>query len=162
MNQVELFKECSNSLKYIDGTLFWENPSAPRLTKGDLAGWEDNRGYRRIQLGERTYLTHRLVFLMHHGYLPKIVDHIDGDRLNNKIENLREVTPSQSSCNIKTRVNSISGVKGVTWRKDRNRWIAKITYQGKVYHVGLYKDVEDAEKAIQERRSELHGEYART
>lgn len=162
MDNEELLKECSHRLKYVDGELFWENPSARRTHKGDLAGWEDNRGYRRLEIMGRSYMMHRLIFFIHHGYFPEIVDHIDGVKLNNKIENLREVTPSQSSCNIKTRFNSISGVKGVTWRKDRSRWIARITIRGKVYHIGSYKNVEDAEKGIQEKRSELHGEYGRT
>ena len=77
-------------LKYKDGELVWIKKSGigSHITVGAVAGSLKRIGYMGVCIDKSNYLTHRLIFLYHHGYLPKTVDHIDGDRLNNKINNL--------------------------------------------------------------------------
>jgi hypothetical protein len=106
----------------------------------------------------KQFYMHRLVFLLHHGYLPKIVDHIDRNPQNNRIENLRAATPSESSCN---RVEAVgkSGYTGVDLFS-KGRWRAKIRYQNKHIHIGYFDTPEEAHAAYLQTRLELHGEFA--
>jgi len=66
-----------------------------------------------------------LIFLYHHGYLPKFVDHIDGNKKNNRIENLREATKSQNAMNQKVSTRNTSGIKGVMWHKRDKKWFVQ-------------------------------------
>ena len=89
-----------------------------KVKSGDIAGsLNKTNKYYQIRLNYKNYLVHRLIFLYHHNYLPKVIDHIDRNKLNNKIENLREVTHSQNLMNCKSYKNSSSKYKGVTWIK---------------------------------------------
>lgn len=104
----------------------------------------------------------RVVLLLKNGYLTegKIIDHIDGNSLNNIVTNLREVTPSQNNMNSKLPKNNTSGCKGVCWDKSRNKWMVQICY-GKVKFTGRYDNEEDAIKASIEARKKLHGTFGR-
>ena len=93
--------------------------------------------------------------------MPSYVDHIDGDKTNNKIENLREATVSQNRFNSKLQSNNKSGVKGVHFNKNYKKWIAQITVNYKVLYLGSYDDIELAELVVQEARSTKHGVFAR-
>lgn len=97
---------------------------------------------------------------MHHGYLPEYIDHIDHDKLNNRIENLRECTFSQNRCNTPKYKNNKSGVKGVHWDKEHGKWKARIQFNNKRILVGRYGSIEDAKNAIIEKRNEIHGEFS--
>ena len=104
---------------------------------------------------------HRMIFLVHHGYLPEVIDHIDGNQDNNNIKNLRGVTLSQNQFNRKIDKRSTTGVKGVTWCKKNQRYVAQIRIHYKEHYVGSFKALEDATKAIIEFREKHHGEFAR-
>ena len=105
-------------------------------------------------------MVHQVVFLMHKGYLPKIVDHIDGNIQNNAIENLREATKSQNSYNQKLRVNNKSGHRCVFWHKHHQAWFVKVVAKGKVVVTQYIKDFELACLVADEARDIYHGNYA--
>ena len=98
---------------------------------------------------------------MHHGYLPKYVDHIDGNRLNNRIENLRPATAIENAYNCKMSKNNTSGVKGVSWNKGTKKWEANINIAGVRFNLGHFETLEKAKEAIDVCRTEAHGKFAR-
>jgi hypothetical protein len=109
-----------------------------------------------------------MIFLYHHGYLPKVTDHIDGNRLNNRIENLRSCTQSENCLNSKHRATSTSPYKNVylqtcsnlqpNWKQN---WVVSITANRKRKYIGSFEDVELADLVATEARDLYHGQYAR-
>ena len=154
-------KEYLNSLfVYKDGKLFWRSDRSNRKIKaGDKAGNIDSRGYWRITLNYKEYPEHRLIFMMHHGYFPKEIDHINNDCLDNRIENLREATRTENSFNRKLFKTNTSGCKNVSWIKSRDKWLVEIKAFGK-RHQWWIKDFELAELVAIEARNKFHKEFA--
>jgi hypothetical protein len=112
-------------------------------------------------LGGYIYAAHRLVWLYHHGKMgPEHIDHIDGKKWNNKIENLRLCTPQQNACNRGKPEHNTSGFKGVHWSEKSQRWIANIMANGQNYRLGQFRTREEAHKAYCEAATELHREFA--
>ena len=106
---------------------------------------------------------HRTVYERTHGKKPKgfQIDHINGNILDNRIENLRLATYAENQWNAKTRVDNTSGIKGVCWHKLHKKWMAQIKSNGTRNYLGLFEDKEEAAKAVRKKRIELHGEFAR-
>jgi hypothetical protein len=98
---------------------------------------------------------------MHYGFLPKYIDHIDGNPLNNRIENLRPCTASENLCNAKTRKNNVSGTKGVSWFKPKQKWRARVSFNKKEYHIGYFDSQKAAEVAVTLARKNIHQKFAR-
>lgn len=146
---------------YKDGNLYYK-VSRKRAKTGQRAGYLAQSGYLFIRLRPYRMALHRFIFLWYHGYLPEIVDHIDRDILNNNIENLRSVTPSQSMWNTGSTKNSSSIYKGVIFisNNKNNKWVSSITYYRKKIYIGSYKTELEAAIAYNEKAKELHGEYA--
>lgn len=128
-----------------------------------------NKGqrYLRIGINGKPTALHRMIFLHQHGYLPKCLDHIDGNRENNKIENLREVTQQQNCLNSKHRTISKSPYKNVYLQpptknpKWKRNWIVSLTVSGKRKYIGSFEDIELADLVAHEARNKFHGQYAR-
>jgi len=129
------------------GTVYWKVDSKRGSVKaGDRAGCL-NLGYRKIKLAKRPIVEHRIVWFLHYGYLPDCqIDHIDRDRANNKISNLRLAPRNEkdNSQNTSVRSHNVSGVTGVNWFKLRNKWRARITVGQKEISLGLFIDFNDA------------------
>jgi len=89
------------------------------------------------------------------------IDHINGNGLDNRRENLRLAGRGQNQCNRGKQSNNTSGFKGVTWHKNLNKWEAGISISGKRYHVGFYKTPEAAARAYDDAAKKYHGEFAR-
>lgn len=143
------------------GDLIWKEPKANgKVKKGDIAGCVDSHGYIKIDLNYKKHRAHRLVFLMHKGYLPKTIDHINGNRSDNRIENLRAVTAGQNQHNRKINSNNTSGYKGVSWNTRTKTWKATVALERKRIHLGFYKTPEEADAVIRKAREELHGSFA--
>ena len=98
--------------------------------------------------------------MYHYGYFPEFVDHIDGDKENNKIENLRGCTRCENSQNTRIRSHNTSGVKGVYRNKIKNKWVAGIRANRKYIYLGSFNQLEDAEAAVIEGRKKHHKEFA--
>ena len=151
-----LTQELVQSLfEYQDGELFCLKKCS-RLAKNSF-----KTKYKRTLIIGKKYLIHRIIFIYHYGYLPKCVDHIDGNQLNNRIENLREASFSQNQHNSKKPITNKSGIKGVSWQKSANKWFVSLKIQRKKIYFGLYKDIELAELVAIEARSKYHGNFAR-
>ena len=117
--------------------------------------------YIHISVNGKRYTAHRLIYMYHHGHTPECIDHIDGNGLNNCIENLRAATLTQNQYNSKTRSDNTSGFKGVYFRKPSNKWMAYIKINKKMRYLGLFVNKTDAAQAVIEARVKYHGEYAR-
>lgn len=153
----ELIKEYFD---YKDGCLYAKK-SRQGVTKGERAGRIVTNGYRYLNFLGKIYLEHRIIFLYHHGYLPKVLDHIDTDKTNNKIENLRAATHAQNAANMKTPKSNTSGIKGVCYDKARDKWSAELKVENKRYKLGRFKTKEEAAEKVREARIRLHKEFAR-
>jgi hypothetical protein len=156
LESTELTKDLLHTLlDYEDGKLYWKG------RREKEAGSVGNRGYRCICINYQKYMAHRLVWIMHGNDPVPMLDHIDGDQLNNRIENLRPITVSQNQRNTKLRKDSTSGIKGVSWIKAHKRWAGQVWHKGKLYRAGYFKDKEACAAAVRELRESLHGEFAR-
>ena len=150
---------------YRDGNLYWKVYKGSTAQIGDLAGTIRPDGYRKIMIDYREYRAHRLIFIYHHGFVPERLDHIDGDPLNNDIENLRVATPAQNMMNRKPNKHyrgepTSSTFKGVTLDKRCKKWMARIGINGELKFLGLFKSEIEAGEAYNRAAKELNGEYA--
>ena len=146
--------------EYKDGLLIRKTRPSIRSFIGQVVGFPDADGYLRVSVDKRQYLVHRLVYLFHYGHLPEFLDHIDGKRANNKIENLRPATKYQNILNSQFRNDNTSGVKGVCWNARKRKWFARIYVDKKSMSLGYYDDLELADLVVQKARVIYHKEYA--
>lgn len=118
----------------------WANKTAGSLIKAT--------GYIEISLNKKHYLAHRLCYFHYHGYMPENqIDHKDRIRTNNRILNLREATQQCQNRNAGMLSNNTSGVKGVSFYRERKKWIAQIVIGQKNMPLGYYKLFDEAVKA---------------
>ena len=161
MDENKITKEYLHSLfAYSDGKLYWKSPKQA-IQVGDEAGCVRRSGYVIITINQKSYQAHRLIYLMHYGDTPKMVDHIDNNPRNNRIENLRAATTHTNQYNTKLSERNTSGVKNVCWHKGKHRWMVKIKANGTFHYLGYYKDLESAKLKASEARQLLHKEFAR-
>jgi len=138
----ELIKELFH---YEDGNLIRRTHTSSNSQIGDVAGSNNGFGYLRTRVEGRLQLNHRLIFLYHHGFISEnFIDHIDRNTLNNKIENLREVSNYCNIRNAKQSRNNTSSVKGIHWFKRVKKWTAYIDVGGSRKHLGYHQDFTEA------------------
>lgn len=126
---------------------------------GDLAGCKRPDGYHYISVDGVQHLAHRLAFLYVHGELPAHhIDHIDRDRSNNRISNLRPATVSQNILNSKTSKKNTSGHKGVYWSKVRSKWVAQICVDRRAINLGGFDIIDSAVAARKAAEVKYMGE----
>jgi hypothetical protein len=154
-------KQAHELFDYKDGMLFWKVRPANNIKLGSKAGSRHHSNYIYITFNKSNIAEHRIIFLMHHGYFPQQVDHIDGNRKNNSIENLRAATPLTNAQNAKVRKDNTSGAKGVNWNKSNNQWRVRVQVNNKRILIGDFKDLELAELVAQEARNKYHGNFAK-
>ena len=154
-------KEAQECFDYKDGILYWKAKTANRVKIGNPAGtFDPSTGYHKIHVHRKFYKAHRVIFLYHHGYLPEFVDHIDGNKINNKIENLRPTTKSQNAMNQKVRADNKSGTKGVMWLKREQKWLVALRVNSISHSFGYFKDKELAELVAIEATNKLHKDFS--
>lgn len=125
-------------------------------------GVQDKDGYIRFRINGRTYSGHRMAWIYMNGHDSRfLIDHVNGDKSDNRIENLREATSSQNLHNAKRSARNTSGVKGVSWVPRLGKWVGRIHLQYKKHVVGYFNDIESAEIAMAAFREKLVGEFAR-
>lgn len=100
--------------------------------------------------------------MLHHCYMPQEVDHINGDRADNRIENLRAANRSENQCNRFALASNTSGHPGVSWHKKSKAWLVRVMKNGKTVFQQYFKDLELAGLVATEARSLYHGVYAKT
>lgn len=117
-------------------------------------------GYLMIMVSGKTYAGHRLAwFLFHKSWPAAWIDHADGNRSNNRIDNLRPATVNENARNAGIRSDNTSSIKGVCWHKRSSKWRAQIYVNGKAKSLGAFDIKDDAAEAYAEASRNLHGEY---
>jgi len=154
----------SDIWSYKDGNLYWRIKCGRSLSVkhiGDKVNViPDSLGYANVTYRRKKYAVHRVIFLLVHAWLPEQIDHIDGNPLNNRVENLRPASPSQNMWNAKLRSDNTSGVKGVSWCKKYKKWEVGVQTGYKRYR-RKFEDLELAELVAIEARDKFHREFAR-
>ena len=143
------------------GFLLWNIERANKHV-GDRAGSLWKTGYRYVRYKGRVYLEHRLIYAIVFGLWPDQVDHVNMDKSDNRISNLRCASLSENNRNRTRQSNNTSGYKGVTWHKDTKLFHAKIMHNKKRISLGYFKDPADASIAYTNAAKEFHREFARS
>jgi len=142
------------------GIILWKKNPGKRNLLNKEAGSLRPDGYRHIAINGKCVLSHRVAWFLHYNCWPeKYIDHIDGNKINNNIKNLREADVFENAYNSLTPKNNTSGVKNVYWNKQKSKWMARINLKGKCKFIGLFDDLDLAELAVMEAREKLHGKY---
>ena len=119
-------------------------------------------GYWRLSVDGRGYLAHRLAWLYMTGEWPKLqIDHINGDRADNRWSNLRLASNGQNKANSRRARNNTSGYKGVQYNARLGRWYSSVTARGHRTYLGCFSTPQEAHRAYLAMAERLHGEYAR-
>ncbi len=148
------------------GKFTWKDrpdiPPKAYRRRGKPAGTRNKDGHVVIEIAGFKYPAHRIAWATVTGVWPiKDIDHINGDRADNRWSNLREATRQENLRNMKRRPNNKSGFKWVSWCKATNSWKAQIRMLGTNRHIGCFKTPEEAHKAACEAAKKHHKEFAR-
>jgi hypothetical protein len=155
---IDVLKEL---FEYRDGCLYWRVSRGPSVKAGSKAGCVNGEGYMVVGLNYRKFLVHRIAWALHGNAPVPLLDHVNGDKTDNRIENLRIGNPEMNMQNMRLRRDSTSGIKGVSWHKQSNRWTGQVWHRNKIYLAGSFTDKEECAAAVRKLREELHGEFAR-
>ena len=127
------------------GVITWAVKRGNRYKAGDTAGHITDSGYMRISYKKKFYMVHRLAWFLTYGSWPNhSVDHINQDKTDNRLANLRDVTNAENQKNRSAYKNNKSGTVGVGWHKAAKKWVAQIGVEGSVIHLGTFNDKEEA------------------
>jgi len=132
--------------------------SGQRGPKGHVLGSNGRRcqGYIQVRIEGQSYPLHRIIWVYVYGVFPDQIDHINGARDDNRIQNLRSVTNQENRKNCARHSNNKSGVTGVSWHTRDKTWLANIGVDGKLRHLGYFDDKKDA-IAARRAAEEDHG-----
>lgn len=146
------------------GVFTWLVAPNRRIRVGRIAGVAcRTHGYRLIKVDGVGARAHRLAWLYMTGEWPAAdIDHINGDRADNRWSNLRQATSTQNHANSKRPKHNTSGVKGVTWDSSRGQWMAGVQINGKRVHLGRFDSIEAAAAAYRAGAERVFGQYARS
>ena len=151
-------EELNSILAYdpLTGILTWKH-NRSNMIKGSVAGSVNSSGYRTITINSKTFRVQRVIWIMLFGYIPEgfFIDHVNGNKIDNRLQNLRLATNSQNQQNRPAPKNNSSGYRGVTWHKQMNKWMARISYKGKRKLIGFFDSAEDAYKAYKKEAKEI-------
>ena len=152
-----------NLFVYNNGDLFWIDSPNSLVPAGSLAGSLREDGYIGIFINGKYFFAHRIIWEMFNQEIPAgmVIDHIDGIRNNNRIENLRVCTFQQNHFNRGKQSNNKSGFKGVSWHKQKQKWVAQIKIDGRNKFLGFYTDPVKAYEKYCEVARERYGEFAK-
>lgn len=143
------------------GILRWKTKRHGTASVGSQAGSINSKGYRCVKIDGKLYQAHRVAWALVNGEWPaQAIDHKNRNRDDNRIDNLRLATNSQNTANSKRPAHNTSGLKGVTWHKQRQKWAAQIRKDGKNLHLGLFASAEEAHQAYIKAANENFGEFA--
>lgn len=162
INSKKVLHQASKKLSYNPETGEFKRVGSfcGRGVQGQVVGTKNKDGYLRVKIDYKEYYLHRLAWLFVYGEIPKSqIDHINGNKSDNRICNLRIATNSQNSMNKPISAANTSGHKGVSFNRIAGLWQAYAQKDGKRYSGGYHKTVDAASAAAFELRGRLHGEY---
>lgn len=129
--------------------------------KGALVGWPDRQGYLRVVVRGSSLAVHRIVWAMHYREQPpEMVDHINGDVADNRIENLRPANHSLNAANMRRHKGKVASVYKGVQKTPAGRFVAVVTKGGEQYHCGTFDTEEGAHAAYLKKAVQLFGAYA--
>lgn len=129
------------------------------IARGSICGFIDKKGYRRIKIRGTAYYAHRIIWKKATGEDPNEIDHKNGIKDDNRIENLRSVTRKEQVLNSK-KINTNTGYKGITYRPERQKqFCAKVSRDGKTAWKSFYS-LKEAKEFVTKTRNIMHGEFA--
>ena len=143
------------TFRYKDGHLIWEHPSSSAVKPGSVAGTVSDKGYILIVFGGRSYKAHRLIWIMFNGDIPDNyqIDHRNGVRCDNRLENLR-VTTNQGNALNRHSTLGVSGLRGVN-KELSGRYRARFKFNGKYITAGTFDTPQEASDAYKRLREKL-------
>ena len=143
------------------GLLYCKSDRAKGKVKaGDLASRLQNKtGYLRVSINHKYYAAHRIVWQMFNDSVPDLIDHIDGNRSNNVLSNLRAADKQTNSANRELNKNSSTGYRGVT--RIGSRFRATIGYKGIRHDLGMFSTALEAHEAYEAKSLELRKDFHR-
>ena len=144
------------------GHLYWVAPKSNRLRPGQRAGCKMVNGYQKIALYQEQMYIHHIVWYLTHGEWPtEMIDHINGDRSDNRVENLRLANQSQQNFNMGLRESNKTGVTGVAICSKTGRFRAYLTLGRKQIYLGNHVTLDAAVAARKEAEAKYCGEFRR-
>lgn len=126
---------------------------------GKPAGRVDAYGYVSISFRGRKFKGHQVAFFIVHGAVPQCIDHVNGDRSDNRISNLRSASLSDNCANRAMDRRNRSGAKGVSWHSKARKWQAHVRMHGVAHYLGLFESIDEAKAARDLAATRLHGEF---
>ena len=161
MNWNEIF-----SYEKSTGFLYWKSKSSvySRIAIGSKAGYLNKSGYLIVTVNFKKLSVHRIVWEMHNDKIQDgmCIDHINGNKKDNRLENLRLATMSQNVCNQSLGKRNKSGFKGVCKPKNQSSWVAQICINKNITHLGYFDTKEEAYAARVAAEKEYHGDFAQS
>ena len=153
-------KELLQELFYYQNGILFRKKSLSKGKAHKPVGWIEKNGYWATNIYGVRYRIHRLIWQFHFGDCPSIIDHIDGNKNNNAIENLPPATNKQNLANRKVTKTNKLGLKGVCLVG--NKYKASIKVNGKSQHIGYFSNPNDAHMAYCQKAKKIYGEFAWT
>lgn len=140
-----------------EGVLTWKiSPRRSKVIVGSVAGIVDREGYLFVHVRGFNHRVHRVIWVMATGVAPEQIDHINGNRSDNRIENLRSVSNQENARNQKLRCTNSSGHAGVCWHTRFDKWIAQIRIDGRYKYLGMFAE-KDAAIAARKSAEAVYG-----
>jgi hypothetical protein len=140
-----------------DGLLRWKINRTNGVKAGDVAGSRNHDGYLRVKVLGKHYAAHRLAWFLHYGEFPSMeIDHINRNRADNRIVNLRVVTTSENAMNAGMRKSNTTGFIGVVLHKQTGKYQAQIKANGVPHYLGLFGNLSSAHAAYKSAKETLH------
>jgi hypothetical protein len=152
------YKECVEAFEYSNGVLTWKKTFSNRAIQGTKITRTNVYGYVPLGFKGKKFLAHQIIFMLHHGFYPKTIDHINGIKNDNRIENLRQIETYQNCCNRLPRFNELK-YKGVSPTKNK-KWRSRIRFNGKEIFIGTFETKDEAAIAYKEKAIELQQEFS--
>ncbi len=151
----------------IKGVLRWKKrpdiSTRADRKNGHVAGFKNKDGHLVIQIQKRRYPAHRLIWVLVYGHWPNNdIDHIDGNRSNNKLANLRAATRRENLRNMGKKPFNKSGYKWVSWHKPTNKWVAQVRNNKTNVYLGVFNSPQKAHKRACGYARQIHGIFVRT
>lgn len=144
------------------GLFCWKDGAKGGVSSGDIAGTLRPNGYIYIRIDKEHYLAHRLAWLYVTGDDPASleVDHVNGERIDNRIKNLRLASRNEQCHNTGIRSDNTSGVRGVSWDRQYGKWLGRIQINGQTFRLGYFDKLEQAKAARLAAEHKMHGEFS--